>query len=644
MSRSSQFNSEIKAFAGNGECISRISHGLRSQNIVVMLSLRSDVKAVAWQVRRRKEVRKEKNRFQGDIVCGMKAVFCGVGGCKTGGLGDVLGGLPPAEAANGHRVMTISPPYDQYKDSWDTSVVVELNIQMPVGDGTEPVLFFRCYQRGVDRVFVGHLIFLEKAALEAPRVLNLSDSKSFDGPYDKPVKVRKINWMEAGILESDRIFTASPYYAEEVVSGEARGVELDLVLRKTGIAGIINGMDVQEWNPLTDKYIDIKYDDTTVSTLQMGTGKKYMEKQLEQFEVLNPSKARGIAEFNVDCEAVDPVDVAAVVTTVKRALSVYTPAFEEMIKNRMAQDLSWKEVGGRTTDSGSCRQSTHHNKRHRILSSILDQTGDFFTYYGSILPPMNSKSINPDSPSVDEPGRGTLRFLGHWILTNVCITQADILTSVSFLLSGMLPYRCIFTSHSFGRSLSPVHLRRKGARSANLLVVFAPPPPLSLSGHLGALAGDPGCFPLDDEAYPPSSHWPTLTPYSKFVSIWYRSRGPHRNSALPLDVQSTVAPQRGNYNILYLKPDGQLVRSSMDRTWTIVGVGGSPRAPSSGIPGEEDRVGPCEQLDALSPFNPLSEMWQKEEKSMDRPHRLHPVGTTRSPQGRLRHPGVTNRP
>ena len=55
-----------------------------------------------------------------------------------------------------------------------------------------------------------------------------------------------------------------------------------------------------------------------------------------------------------------------------------------------------------------------------------------------------------------------------------------------------------------------------------------------------------------------------------------------------------------------------MVRSSMDRTWTVVGVGGSPRVPSSGIPGEEDQVGPCEQLDALSPFNPLSEMRQKE--------------------------------
>ncbi|KAF9620755.1 hypothetical protein IFM89_014359 [Coptis chinensis] len=80
----------------------------------------------------------------------------------------------------------------------------------------------------------------------------------------------------------------------------------------------------------------------------------------------------------------------------------------------------------------------------------------------------------------------------------------------------------------------------------------------------------------------------------------------------------------------------------MDRTWTVVRVGGSPRVPSSGIPGEEDQVVPCEQLDALSPFNPLSKMWQKEGKSMGRPHRLHHVGTTRSPQGCLRHLGVTD--
>lgn len=73
--------------------------------------------------------------------------------------------------------------------------------------------------------------------------------------------------MKAGILESDRVLTVSPYYAQELVSGAEKGVELDHVLQKTGIIGIVNGMDVQEWNPLTDKYIAIKYDASNVISL-----------------------------------------------------------------------------------------------------------------------------------------------------------------------------------------------------------------------------------------------------------------------------------------------------------------------------------------------------------------------------------------
>jgi granule-bound starch synthase len=83
--------------------------------------------------------------------------------------------------------------------------------------------------------------------------------------YEKPVKGRKINWMKGGILESDRVITVSPYYAQELVSGDDKGVELDNIIRRTGITGIVNGMDVQEWNPSTDKYLDVKYDSTTVS-------------------------------------------------------------------------------------------------------------------------------------------------------------------------------------------------------------------------------------------------------------------------------------------------------------------------------------------------------------------------------------------
>lgn len=30
--------------------------------------------------------------------------------------------------ANGHRVMTVSPRYDQYKDAWDTEATIEVAI------------------------------------------------------------------------------------------------------------------------------------------------------------------------------------------------------------------------------------------------------------------------------------------------------------------------------------------------------------------------------------------------------------------------------------------------------------------------------------------------------------------------------------
>lgn len=78
------------------------------------------------------------------------------------------------------------------------------------------------------------------------------------------MKGRKINWMKAGILESDRVVTVSPYYAKELVSGADKGVELDNIIRNKGITGIVNGMDTQEWNPATDKYIDVKYNASTV--------------------------------------------------------------------------------------------------------------------------------------------------------------------------------------------------------------------------------------------------------------------------------------------------------------------------------------------------------------------------------------------
>ena len=303
---------------------------------------------------------------------------------KTGGLGDVVGSLPVELAKRGHKVMTISPRYDQYKGAWDTSVRIDA-LGKQVG-------FFHEHKKGVDRVFVDHPLFLAKvwgktgsklygktngadfadnqerfamfckAALEAPMVLPFgygedvcfvandwhsglvpvminkvyrpqgkylnakcaftvhniafqgrfwptpmselglpeSASNDFffedsmgkmydernpkrDGEIDSTPagkKFRKDNWMKAAFINSDRNITVSMNYAKEIAGSASKGVELNTIINATGgIEGIVNGMDPTEWNPETDKFLDVTYDKNTVA---MG---KAAAKQALQAEV-----------------------------------------------------------------------------------------------------------------------------------------------------------------------------------------------------------------------------------------------------------------------------------------------------------------------------------------------------------------------
>merc|ERR1711966_74926 len=68
-----------------------------------------------------------------------------------------------------------------------------------------------------------------------------------------------------GFQYADKNLTVSPNYAEEIMSGADKGVEMDKVVNKFGgIEGILNGMDPAEWNPSKDKYLDMPYDKDTV--------------------------------------------------------------------------------------------------------------------------------------------------------------------------------------------------------------------------------------------------------------------------------------------------------------------------------------------------------------------------------------------
>lgn len=374
---------------------------------------------------------------------------------KTGGLGDVMGGLPVELAARGHKVMTVAPRYDQYEDAWDTSVVIDV-----MG---EPVRFFHSLKDGVDRVFVDHPWFLAKvwgktasklygkkagadyadnqkrfrlfceAAIEAARALpcgpgeectfvandwhsalvpvllkdvyqpagefaaakcalcvhniafqgrfwreqaaelalpeaslqrflfadgypkifsELEPAEETYAPPPTGAQFEKLNWLQAGFQACDKALTVSPNYAREVTADNEKGVELQQTLERVGIEGIVNGMDETDWNPATDKYLEVNFDKDSVhagkaaakEALQaecglpvdpdvpvfgfigrleeqkgvdilmealpglveaaecqvviLGTGKKAMETQLKALSAKFPGRVKGIAKFS----------------------------------------------------------------------------------------------------------------------------------------------------------------------------------------------------------------------------------------------------------------------------------------------------------------------------------------------------------
>ena len=52
------------------------------------------------------------------------------------------------------------------------------------------------------------------------------------------------------------------------------------------------------------------------------------------------------------CNVLEPSDVKKAATTLKRAIKVVgTPAYAEMVKNCMAQDLSWKVRNHRASNT-----------------------------------------------------------------------------------------------------------------------------------------------------------------------------------------------------------------------------------------------------------------------------------------------------
>ncbi|MBL8966111.1 MAG: glycogen synthase GlgA [Spirochaetaceae bacterium] len=70
----------------------------------------------------------------------------------------------------------------------------------------------------------------------------------------------KTNLLKAGIAEADALGTVSPTYAREIQTPEL-GAGLDGLLRhrSADLVGILNGVDLEDWDPRTDRLIPAHY-------------------------------------------------------------------------------------------------------------------------------------------------------------------------------------------------------------------------------------------------------------------------------------------------------------------------------------------------------------------------------------------------
>ena len=76
----------------------------------------------------------------------------------------------------------------------------------------------------------------------------------------------KLNLLKTGLVFADSLNTVSPRYAQEIqTSPLGCGLEGVLQYRREVLSGILNGMDVAEWNPAGDPHLAVKYDAQSVA-------------------------------------------------------------------------------------------------------------------------------------------------------------------------------------------------------------------------------------------------------------------------------------------------------------------------------------------------------------------------------------------
>ncbi len=248
---------------------------------------------------------------------------------KVGGLADVAGALPKALISLGHDVRIIIPQYHDISAGFALKPEIrglevkclsadrKINLNLTLAGGVPVYTLENPGYFGTREVYVNDLerfYFFSKAVFEVlprlnwqPEIIHCHDwmtallplwckkagyryrslftihNLKFQGHFAEHPGIRREledDWgagpagappapqcfLAQAILQADRINTVSQTYAREICTPEyGQGLDTLLRYRQEQLSGILNGIDYEVWNPLTDPCLETRFDSESLA-------------------------------------------------------------------------------------------------------------------------------------------------------------------------------------------------------------------------------------------------------------------------------------------------------------------------------------------------------------------------------------------